>query len=67
MSKEIIGIPDTGSGGGDYQMSHDITKGIEPETAYQLEIWALNIFGESSADPTSAITPGISLIIRFIM
>ncbi len=59
LSKEIPGIPDIGSGGGDYQMSHDITEGIKPETEYQLEIWAVNIHGETPGDPTSATTPGI--------
>jgi len=39
-------------------ITDDITDGIEPETEYQLQIFADNSQGQVVGDKVSAVTPG---------
>ena len=55
--KEKSGIEDKVVGSGQ-MMTDDITDGIEPETEYQLQIFADNLKGQVIGDVVSTITPG---------
>ena len=55
---EKSGIEDRGVGDGQ-MITDDITDGIEPETEYQLQIFASNSQGQTAGDVISAHTPGV--------
>ncbi|KAK2139284.1 hypothetical protein LSH36_1889g00004 [Paralvinella palmiformis] len=55
--KEKSGIEDKVVGSGQ-MITDDITDGIEPETEYQLQIFADNLQGQVVGDKVSAVTPG---------
>ncbi|KAK2139235.1 hypothetical protein LSH36_1917g00028 [Paralvinella palmiformis] len=55
--KEKSGIEDRVVGSGQ-MITDDITDGIEPETKYQLQIFADNSQGQVVGDKVSAVTPG---------
>ena len=56
--KEKSGIEDKVVGSGQ-MITDDITDGIEPETEYQLQIFADNLQGQVVGDVVSTITPGL--------
>ena len=55
--KEKSGIEDKVVGSGQ-MITDDITDGIEPETEYQLQIFADNSQEQAVGDKVSAVTPG---------
>ena len=56
--KEKSGIEDKVVGSGQ-MITDDITDGIEPETEYQLQIFADNSQGQVVGNVVSTITPGL--------
>ena len=44
-------------------ITYDITDGIEPETEYQLQIFASNSEGQTAGDVVSTLTPGLYYLI----
>ena len=56
--KEKSGIEDRVVGSGQ-MITDDITDGIEPETEYQLQIFADNSQGQVVGNVVSTVTPGL--------
>ena len=55
---EILRIEDRGLDDGEV-ITYDIADGIEPETEYQLQIFAVNSQGQTTGDVVSTLTPGV--------